>query len=82
MAMNKVKSPLVKVLRKAGYSVKEAMNITLDAQYNYGKGWPDSSKSFNRLAREGRIAAMFYWSQTSEGLKHWQKVQRRVNPNW
>lgn len=35
--MNKVKSPFVKVLRKAGFSTKEAMDITLDAQFNFSQ---------------------------------------------
>lgn len=82
MTMNKVKSPLVKVLRKAGYSVKEAMNITLDAQYNYANESPYSSKNFNKLAKEGRIGGMFNWRQTTEGLKYWHAVQLKINPNW
>lgn len=79
MAMNKVKSPLVKVLRKAGYSVKEAMNITLDAQYNFHNTRSSSSKHFNRLAKYGRIDGMFQWDKTSEGLRYWSDVQCAIN---
>lgn len=79
MAMNKVKSPLVKVLRKAGYSVKEAMNITLDAQYNYFNQRTDSRRNFNKLAVDGKLICMFSWCETKEGLSYWIDVQCAIN---
>lgn len=79
MAMNKVKSPFVKVLRKAGYSVKEAMNITLDAQYNFHNTRRSSRKCFNHLATRGRVGGMFRWDATPEGLYYWNDVQYALN---
>lgn len=79
MAMNKVKSPLVKVLRKAGYSVKEAMNITLDAQYYFHNTRSCSSRHFNFLAKNGRVGGMFQWDKTSEGINYWFDVQYRID---
>lgn len=79
MAMNKVKSPLVKILRKAGYSVKEAMNITLDAQYNFHNTSSRSRKLFNQLAKDGRVGAMFFWSNTSEGISYWSDIQDTID---
>lgn len=77
--MNKVKSTLVKVLRKAGYSVKDAMNITMDAQYNFHNARSCSRNHFNRLASQGRIGGMFQWDKTTEGLNFWSDVQEAVN---
>lgn len=77
--MNKVKSPLVKVLRKAGYSVKDAMNITIDAQYNFHNTRSSSRNHFNWLASQGRIGSMFQWDKTTEGLYYWFDVQEAVN---
>lgn len=76
--MNKIKSPLVKVLRKAGYSTKEAMNITYDAMYAYGnqKGW--NSKAFNNLAGRGCIGAMFDFVKTSEGIRYWGSIWKQT----
>ncbi|QJD54763.1 hypothetical protein PssvBMR4_gp65 [Pseudomonas phage MR4] len=79
MAMNKVKSPLVKVLRKAGYSVKEAMNITLDAQYNFHNIRRSSRKNFNHLAGSGRVSGMFQWDATPEGVNHWFDIQYSIS---
>lgn len=79
MTMNKVKSPLVKILRKAGYSVKEAMNITLDAQYNFHNQRCCTRKHFNCLAIERSISAMFTWVDTREGRDYWHKIQVAVN---
>lgn len=79
MAMNKVKSPLVKVLRKAGYTVKEAMNITLDAQYNYFNQRTDSIRNFNWLAGRGCVICMFDWGETKEGLSYWTDIQCAIN---
>ncbi|AID17651.1 hypothetical protein ECBP5_0059 [Escherichia phage ECBP5] len=79
MAMNKVKSPFVKILRKAGYSVKEAMNITLDAQYNFHNTRRCSSKHFNHLAKNGRVGCMFQWDNTPEGVQYWNYVQSALN---
>lgn len=77
--MNKVKSPLVKVLRKAGYSVKEAMNITLDAQYNFHNSRECSRKHFNHLASECWISGMFDWVGTPEGYNHWSEIDSFAN---
>ena len=77
--MNKVKSPLVKVLRKAGYSVIDAMNITMDAQYNFRNTRSCSIKEFNWLASQGRIGGMFHWDKTPEGLNYWFDVQCTIN---
>lgn len=79
MAMNKVKSPLVKVLRKAGYSVKDAMNITLGAQHNYHSQMASFSRNnFNNLAFRGEISGMFKWIDTPEGREFWLYVQCAV----
>lgn len=82
MAMNKVKSPLVKVLRKAGYSVKDAMNITLDAQHNYHSQRTSSRYNFNNLAFRGEIVGMFKWADTPEGHGFWLDVQCAVSERY
>lgn len=79
MAINKVKSPFVKVLRKVGYSVKEAMNITLCAQYNFYNNRAWSSKRFNHLAIRGQVGCMFQWDATPEGLQYWYGVQCAID---
>lgn len=73
--MNKVKSPFVKVLRKAGYSNKEAMNITLDAQYSYfHQAVGGTIRGFNQLAVACAVAAMFDWSRTDKGYSYWSEI--------
>lgn len=78
--MNKVKSPFVKVLRKAGFSTKEAMNITLDAQFNYHQqhNYIFDRTLFNRMAVSGAVAAMFDWSCTDEGHTYWDSIWAKL----
>ena len=76
--MYKIKSPLVKVLRKAGYSTKEAMNITHDALYAYLNQREEGLQYFNCLASRGGIIFMFDWSVTDEGHNHWSAIHDRL----
>ncbi|QHJ80751.1 MAG: hypothetical protein [Bacteriophage sp.] len=72
--MNKIKSPMVKVLRKAGYSTKEAMNITHNAIYAYQQQRERDSIHFNHLAVNGGLDMMFDWSLTDEGHYYWDNL--------
>lgn len=78
MIMNKVKSPFVKVLRKAGYSTKEAMNITHNALYAYQQQREWDSVNFNHLAVNGGLIYMFDWSVTEEGFNYWDNLCRKL----
>lgn len=79
--MNKVKSPMVKVLRKAGYSVKDAINITMDAQFNYQNQRADSMQNFNQLAIVGGVIGMFSFIESPEGYNFWADVAERIALN-
>lgn len=76
--MNKVKSPFVKVLRKAGFSTKEAMNLTLDAQFNFLQQRQGGLRKFNHLAVNKRLTYMFSWSSTPQGHRYWWVVEDKL----
>lgn len=73
--MNKVKSPFVKVLRKAGFSTKEAMNITLDAQFNYSQQREVGLSHFSELAAHKAVSSMFQWDATNQGHSYWANLE-------
>lgn len=77
--MNKFKSPMVKALRKAGYSNKDAMNIALDIEYNTANQNPWYAKLRNHIFHKHGLDAMFVWSYTAEGFGFWSEVYHRLN---
>lgn len=76
--MNKVKSPFVKVLRKAGFSTKEAMDITLDAQFNFLQQKQGGMRTFNDLAVKKWLSCMFSWNSTPQGHRHWWIIEDKL----
>lgn len=77
--MNKIKSPFVKMLRKAGYSTKEAMNITFDAQYyTLNQGGAVDLLGFNRLTQRGLLDGLFSWTLTEEGFDYWDSIYKSL----
>lgn len=76
--MNKVKSPFVKVLRKAGFSTKEAMDITLDAQFNFSQQHQGGIRKFNSLAVNRELTCMFSWGGTPQGHRYWWQVEDKL----
>lgn len=76
--MNKFKSPMVKALRKVGYSTKEAMNIALDIEYNTANQRNISAKQRNHLFHRRTIGIMFVWEETEEGFDFWYEVCRKL----
>ena len=76
--MNKVKSPFVKVLRKAGFSTKEAMILTLDAQFNFLQQKKVGLHKFNHLAVNKRLIDMFRWDSTPQCHRYWWVVEDKL----
>lgn len=76
--MNKVKSPFVKTLRKAGFSTKEAMCITLDAQFNFLQQQQGGLRRFNHLAVNKKLIEMFSWNSAPEGHRYWWIVEDKL----
>lgn len=74
--MNKIKHPLVKKLRKAGYSTKEAMSITKVALDNLNVS--KMSLRFVRCTTD--ISAWFPWSNSPEGRDYWLTIHNKLNP--
>lgn len=69
----KCKHPLVKRLRKAGMSTKEAVRVASAASNNYRLQRPDESLinlNYNPLGFGG----MFYFDTTPEGHDYWQAI--------
>lgn len=76
--MNKVKSPFAKVLRKAGFSTKEAMDITLDAQFNFLQQDQGNMRDFSYLAVNKKLTCMFSWTRTPQGHRHWWEIEDKL----
>lgn len=78
--MNKIKSPLVKRLRKAGYSCKQAMRLTNQIYWNHKSSQLGVGLGFiNKWPiAQGRIYALFVWEYTEEGHIFWSGVNDQL----